>query len=114
MFKVKDAGARKAQKAMARLIMEPKFQEVFNVNKGSIPCRLGMSRAPFDFPAIYSFDTFEATAASGTLLPSMAHEMAVFPAIRGAMFDVVTNFCNTTMSSGKAAKNLASEVKNAM
>ena len=114
MFDVKDSGAKKAQKAMARLIMEPKFQEVFNVNKGSIPCRLGMSRAPFDFPAIYSFDTFEATAASGALLPSMAHEMAVFPAIRGAMFDVVTNFCNSSMSSGKAAKNLAAEVKSAM
>jgi len=114
MFNVKDAGAKKAQKAMARLIMGPKFQEVFNVNKGSIPCRLGMSRDPFDFPAIYSFDTFEATAASGTLLPSMAHEMAVFPAIRGAMFDVVTSFCNSSMTSQKAAKNLASEVKNAI
>ena len=114
MFNVKDAGAKKAQKAMARLIMEPKFQEVFNVNKGSIPCRLGMSRNPFDFPAIYSFDTFEATAASGTLLPSMAHEMAVYPAIRGAMFDVVTSFCNSSMTSQKAAKNLAAEVKSAI
>ncbi len=114
MFNVKDEGAKKAQKAMARLIMEPKFQEVFNINKGSIPCRLGMSRNPFDFPAIYSFDTFEATAASGALLPSMAHEMAVFPAIRGAMFDVVTSFCNSSMTSQKAAKNLAAEVKNAI
>jgi len=114
MFNVKDAGAKKAQKAMARLIMEPKFQEVFNINKGSIPCRLGMSRAPFDFPAICSFDTFEATAASGALLPSMAHEMAVFPAIRGAMFDVVTHFCNSDMASAQAAKNLAAEVKSAM
>ena len=114
MFKVKDKEAIKAQKAMARLIMEPKFQEVFNVNKGSIPCRLGMSRQPFDFPAIYSFDSFVASAASGSLLPSMAHEMAVFPAIRGAIFDVVTNFCNSGMSAPKAAKNLAAEVKSAI
>jgi len=114
MFNVKDAGAKKAQKAMARLIMEPKFQEVFNVNKGSIPCRLGMSRMPFDYPGIYSFDSFVASAASGSLLPSMAHEMAVFPAIRGAIFDVVTNFCNSSMSSKAASKSLASEVKSAI
>jgi glucose/mannose transport system substrate-binding protein len=114
MFKVKGEGAQEAQKAMARLIMEPKFQEVFNVNKGSIPCRLGMSHAPFDFPAICSFDSFVATANSGGLLPSMAHEMAVFPAIRGAIFDVVTNFCNSDTASDKAAKDLASGVKSAM
>jgi glucose/mannose transport system substrate-binding protein len=114
MFQVKGKGAQEAQKAMARLIMEPKFQEVFNVNKGSIPCRLGMSHMPFDFPAICSFDSFVATAQSGGLLPSMAHEMAVFPAIRGAIFDVVTNFCNSNMASDKTAKNLASEVQSAM
>ena len=44
MFEVKDKGAKEAQNTMARLIMEEKFQEVFNVNKGSIPCRLGMPR----------------------------------------------------------------------
>jgi glucose/mannose transport system substrate-binding protein len=114
MFKVKDKGAQEAQKAMARLIMESKFQEVFNVNKGSIPCRLGMPRQAFDFPAIYSMDTFVASAGADSLLPSMAHEMAVYPAIRGAIFDVVTNFCNSSMSSEKAAKNLASEVKAAI
>jgi glucose/mannose transport system substrate-binding protein len=114
MFQVKGKGAQEAQKAMARLIMEPKFQEVFNVNKGSIPCRLGMSHGPFDFPAICSFDSFVATAASGGLLPSMAHEMAVFPAVRGAIFDVVTNFCNSDMASDKAAKSLASEVQSAI
>jgi glucose/mannose transport system substrate-binding protein len=114
MFQVKGEGAQEAQKAMARLIMEPKFQEVFNVNKGSIPCRLGMSHGPFDFPAICSFDSFVATAAAGGLMPSMAHEMAVFPAVRGAIFDVVTNFCNSDMASDKAAKSLASEVQSAI
>jgi len=114
MFAVKGKGAQDAQKAMARLIMEPTFQEVFNLNKGSIPCRLGMSHKPFDFPAIYSFDSFVATSQSGGLLPSMAHEMAVFPAVRGAIFDVVTNFCNSDLSSGKAAERLVSSVQSAM
>jgi glucose/mannose transport system substrate-binding protein len=114
MFKQKDKAAQKAQNAMARLILEPKFQEVFNVNKGSIPCRTGMPRAAFDDVACRSLDEFLAGAASGTLLPSMAHEMAVFPEIRGAMFDVITNFYNSDMSAEDAAKSLAAAVKAAM
>mgnify|MGYP001555675559 CR=1 FL=1 len=111
MFDVKGRGAKKAQSAMARLIMEPQFQEVFNVYKGSIPVRLGMSRMKFDDCAHSSFDSFAASAASGTLLPSMAHEMAVFPAVRGAIFDVVTNFYNSDMSAEQAARTLASSVQ---
>jgi glucose/mannose transport system substrate-binding protein len=114
MFKQKDKAAQKAQSAMARLILEPKFQEVFNVNKGSIPCRSGMPRDPFDAVARQSMDDFSAAATSGSLLPSMAHEMAVFPEIRGAMFDVITNFYNSDMSAKDAAKRLASAVKAAM
>lgn len=114
MFNIKDKKAREAQKAMARLILEPEFQKVFNVNKGSIPVRLGMDRTPFDDAALRAFDAFAAAAAQGTLLPSMAHEMAVFPAVRGAMFDVITNFYNSDMSAEKAAKSLADEVQAAM
>jgi len=114
MFDVKDKGAKEAQKAMARLIMEEKFQEVFNVNKGSIPCRLGMPRKAFDDAALRSLDEFASSASSAQLLPSMAHEMAVFPAIRGAILDVVTNFYNSGQSADKAAKQLAKEVKAAM
>lgn len=114
MFKQKNSGAQKAQKAMARLIMEPKFQEVFNVNKGSIPCRLGMPREAFDDVACRSMDEFVASAANGILLPSMAHEMAVYPEIRGAMLDVITHFYNSDMTAEKAAKNLAQSVKAAL
>jgi glucose/mannose transport system substrate-binding protein len=111
MFKQKDPEAVKAQKAMARLILQTQFQEVFNVNKGSIPVRLGMPRAPFDDPALRSMNAFVASSGSGGLVPSMAHEMAVFPAIKGAMVDVVTNFYNSDMSAKNAAAKLASEVE---
>jgi len=113
MFDIKDRSARTAQKAMSRLIMEPEFQEIFNVYKGSIPVRLGMSRRKFDNCAHGSLDSFAASAANGSLLPSMAHEMAVSPAVRGAMFDVVTNFYNSSTSSRKAAKQLADAVRSA-
>jgi glucose/mannose transport system substrate-binding protein len=111
MFKQADAGAVEAQNTMARLILEPKFQEVFNVNKGSIPVITGMPEDPFDAPARDAMKAFVATAESGGLVPSMAHEMAVFPAIRGAIMDVVTNFYNSDMSAEDAAAQLASEVE---
>ncbi len=111
MFKQKDAGAQEAQKAMAGLILQPEFQTVFNVNKGSIPVRLGMPRAPFDDPALRSMNAFSGSAASGDLVPSMAHEMAVFPAVRGAIMDVVTNYYNSDLSAQAAATRLASEVE---
>ena len=113
MFEVKDAQDKAAQKAMARLILSPDFQVAFNVNKGSIPVRSGISEKPFDAVAIDAMQDFAATAQSGGLMPSMAHEMAVAPAVRGAMFDVVTNFYNSDMTAQEAAQKLAAAVKEA-
>jgi glucose/mannose transport system substrate-binding protein len=98
---------------MARLILSPDFQVAFNVNKGSIPVRAGIAETPFDAVAIASMKDFEATAKSGGLMPSMAHEMAVSPAVRGAMFDVITNFYNSDMSAADAAQKLADAVREA-
>ena len=57
---------------------------------------------------------FAACAKSGGLVPSMAHEMAVMPAIRGAIMDVVANYFNSdSMSAKDAADQLASAVKSA-
>jgi glucose/mannose transport system substrate-binding protein len=113
MFEVKDPAAKAAQKAMARLILSPDFQVAFNVSKGSIPVRAGIAETPFDAVAIASMKDFEATAKSGGLMPSMAHEMAVSPAVRGAMFDVITNFYNSDMSAADAAQKLADAVREA-
>jgi glucose/mannose transport system substrate-binding protein len=113
MFEVKDKAAKVAQKAMARLILEPKFQEVFNVNKGSIPVRTGMPKDPFDIPARLSMDDFIASAKSGDLVPSMAHEMATKRAIRGAIMDTVTSFYNSDMSAENAAAQMANAVRSA-
>jgi len=110
MFKVKDKSAKTAQDAMARLILGKKFQEVFNVNKGSIPVRTGVPKASFDDIALRSMDEFTAAAATGTLLPSMAHGMAVFPAVQGAIYDVVTKFYNSDMTAQAAAAELVTAV----
>lgn len=111
LFEQSDADNQNAQDAFARLIMEPEFQEVFNLNKGSIPVRPGVPLGKFDSCAQLSVDDFAATAKSGTLVPSMAHGMSTFPGPQGAIYDTVTGFFNSSQSSGDAVKALAAAVQ---
>ena len=94
MFKLKDAGAQKAQGDLAAAIMGTEFQEVFNLNKGSIPVRLNMDMAKFDDCAKQSSKDFVATSKAGGLVPSVAHGMAIAPAAEGAIKDAVSQFWN--------------------
>lgn len=112
MFDMGGSGAKAAQQALAATIMEPEFQEVFNLNKGSIPARLNMPREKFDSCAHLSMDEFVSSAKTGKLVPSMAHGMSTFSSIQGAIYDVVTKFYNSDdMTSKQAAKELAQAVK---
>ena len=74
--------------------MSTDFQEVFNLNKGSIPVRLGMKLDKFDDCAKTSAADFVSTAKAGALVPSIAHGMAVPSAAEGAIKDVVSQFWN--------------------
>lgn len=108
MFKLKDAAAQKAQSDLAAAIMGTQFQEVFNLNKGSIPVRLNMDMAKFDDCAKLSSKDFVATAKSGGLTPSIAHGMAVKPAAEGAIKDAVSQFWNNDkMSVADGVKSIA-------
>lgn len=111
MFEQKGADAKNAQRALASSIMEPQFQEVFNLNKGSIPARTGMSMAKFDQCAKDSSAEFESSAKSKKLVPSWAHGMAMPASVQGAMFDVVTQFMNSTMTPKAAAEKMAAAAK---
>ena len=108
MFKLKDATAQKAQGDLAAAIMGTEFQEVFNLNKGSIPVRLNMKMDKFDDCAKLSSKDFVDTAKSGGLVPSVAHGMAIAPAAEGAIKDAVSQFWNDdkiTVADG--VKNIA-------
>jgi len=94
MFKLKDAGAQKAQADLASSIMSESFQEVFNLNKGSIPARLGMKMDKFDDCGKLSAKDFVATSKNGGLVPSVAHGMAIKSSTAGAIKDVVSQFWN--------------------
>jgi glucose/mannose transport system substrate-binding protein len=108
MFKLKDTAAQKAQADLASAIMGEKFQEIFNLNKGSIPVRLNMDLSKFDDCAKLSAKDFVATSKAGTLEPSIAHGMAVPPAAAGAMQDAVSQFWNDDkISVADGVKNIA-------
>jgi len=108
MFKLKDAGAQKAQADLAAAIMGTEFQEVFNLNKGSIPVRLKMGMDKFDDCAKLSAKDFVDTAKTGGLVPSVAHGMAIKPAAEGAIKDAVSQFWNDDkISVADGMKNIA-------
>jgi glucose/mannose transport system substrate-binding protein len=103
MFKLKNEANTKAQNDLAAAIMGPEFQEVFNLNKGSIPVRSAMKLDKFDDCAKTSAKDFADTAKSGALVPSIAHGMAVPSATEGAIKDVVSQFWNDDKMDAKAA-----------
>jgi glucose/mannose transport system substrate-binding protein len=108
MFKLKDATAQKAQGDLAAAIMGTEFQEVFNLNKGSIPVRLNMKMDKFDDCAKTSSKDFVDTAKTGGLVPSVAHGMAISPAAEGAIKDAVSQFWNDdNISVADGVKNIA-------
>lgn len=115
MFNMEGEEAGAGQENLASTIMSPEFQEIFNLNKGSIPARLDVSMEPFDQCAKDSNQDFVQAAEAGTLVPSMAHGMSTFSSTQGAIYDVVTQFYNSDdMSAEDAAQSLVSAVQSAM
>ena len=111
LFDIKDKNARKAQDDLAEAILSDKFQTTFNLYKGSVPVKGGVSRAPFDDVALRSMDQINGAAYTKQLHPSFAHGMATAPNIKGAMTDIITKFFNSNMSSKNGAKALVKAVK---
>ncbi|PXX50041.1 MULTISPECIES: ABC transporter substrate-binding protein [Aquitalea] len=107
MFKQKDPAAQKAQADLAETVMSKNFQEVFNLNKGSIPARLDTPMDKFDDCAKKSKADLTAASKSGGLVPSFAHKMAMASATEGAMDDVISQFMNSSMSPKTATERLA-------
>jgi len=104
MFKLRNQANIQAQKDLAAAIMSPQFQEVFNLNKGSIPVRLNMDLSKFDDCAKLSAKDFVDTSKSGSLVPSVAHGMAVPSAAAGALQDAVSQFWNDDRMTVAAAQ----------
>lgn len=114
MFAVDGDEKKQGQDLLAKLVVGKNFQEVFNLNKGSIPARTDVALDKFDSCAILSSEDMAASSAGGSLLPSYAHGMALRGAQAGAITDVVTAHFNSDMSSADAVQQLATAVANSM
>lgn len=110
-FKVQGEDRLQGQKVLASLIMSPDFQRTFNLAKGSIPARTDVALDDFDDCAKKSHEDLTAAIAANSLVPSMAHEMAVPRTVRGELLDVITNHFNSEMSSSDGVKALAAAVQ---
>ena len=108
MFKQPHQSAEKGQRDLASTLMSPQFQEIFNLNKGSIPVRANADMSKFDSCAQQSARDFTADDKAGTLLPSWAHGMALHQSVAGALQDVVSSFWNSEhMTAREAQQKLA-------
>lgn len=105
-FKQKNTEDNRAQKIMAKEILSDDFQRVFNLNKGSIPAKLGIARNEFDACAHDSMDTFLTSSKTGRLVPSFSQGMAVSEAVSGAISDTVTHYFNSQMSADDGMSEL--------
>jgi glucose/mannose transport system substrate-binding protein len=114
MFAVDGDNKQAGQALLAELIVGASFQEVFNLNKGSIPVRTDVALDNFDKCAVLSSDDMAASNEGGSLLPSYAHGMALRGAQAGAITDTVTAHFNSDMSSADAVQMLADAIANSM
>lgn len=114
MFEVDGEDAQAGQALLAELVMGANFQEVFNLNKGSIPARTDVSLDAFDSCAQTSAADMASSSETGSLLPSYAHGMALYGAQAGAITDVVTAHFNSDMTSAEAVQMLAAAVANSL
>ncbi len=112
LFKLKSEPAQKAQGVLASSIMGGEFQELFSLNKGSIPVRTDVRMNRFDDCAKLSSKDFTESAKTGGLVPSVAHGMAIAPATEGAIKDVISQFWNDDkVSVADAMKKIATAAK---
>lgn len=108
MFQLGDDDANEAQQALARLILQPEFQQTFNQIKGSIPARPDLDMSVFDSCAQRSMKDFLAASDAGSLVPSVAHRMAMRSDVQGAFFDIITNYFNDeSVTPEQAAQRLS-------
>lgn len=100
LFKVAGADKIKAQKDFASDILSPAVQLEFNLDKGSIPARLGLDLDKFDECARLSGAAFRAAARADTLVPSIS--MAVPPAVEDLMREAISAYWSDERVSAQA------------
>ena len=102
-FKLKDPSAQKAQSDLMAAIMGADFQEVFNLNKGSIPVRLNVPMDKFDDCAVASAAAFKESARTGSLVPSLSQTMYLKAPVSARLHEVISRYWNDNRVGTDAA-----------
>ncbi|MCX4029808.1 carbohydrate ABC transporter substrate-binding protein [Endozoicomonas sp. SM1973] len=111
MFNIVDQENKKAQIALAKQMLNKNFQQVFNINKGSIPARQDMSMNAFDICAKTSKEAVQ-TVGNENVLPNISIGMATSIYTQAAISEVVTHFFrNDKVTPEQAAEQLANAIK---
>ena len=110
MFRSEKDDKTQGQNLLAKLMLGEKFQETFNLYKGSIPARSGVRRDAFDDCAKTSMDDLARASREGKVVGSVAHEIAQGAVMRESIMDVVSAHFNSNMSSDEAVRLLAESI----
>jgi glucose/mannose transport system substrate-binding protein len=103
MFQLRNWEAQKAQGYLAYVLLGPKFQEQFNLSKGSIPANKTVGLDKFDDCAKASRRDFDSTAKTRSLVPSVAVDMVLSNANHDALRAVVSDFWTVDAMSASDA-----------
>lgn len=103
LFNVDDKAQIKGQELFAKIGMSKEFQLAFNEAKGSIPPRTDVPLDTFSDCQKQARADLDAAVASGTMVRSMAHSMAVNNNIRSGIIDAVSDYMNSDQSAAEGA-----------
>jgi len=99
------------QLELASAIMDPSFQEAFNLIKGSIPARTDVPDTKFDACGKKSMADLKIAIENNTMVGSFAHGHAMPEPVKAAAYEVVRKFFNSGGSSADAVKELVQAMK---
>ena len=110
MFRV-NKELKAAQQVLASEIMDPGFQSVFNVIKGSVPARTDVPDADFDSCGKQGMADLARADAAGTLIGSLSQGYAAPAAVKNAFYDVITAHFNGELDTEEAIEELLDAIE---
>lgn len=105
MFKVAD-NQRANQLALASTLMTPAFQSALNVATGAAPARVDVSQAAFNSCGKKAIADMRGANMRRTMMGSIAMGNANIPAVKTAIYDVVTRHFKNEITADQAAVQL--------
>ena len=111
MFRLEDSDSIDAQNALARSIMNDRFQASFNQAKGSIPARTDIPLDDFDDCARYSHEDFVLASGNGDLVPSIAHGMATTERISTSLTETVAEIWSSDLEPEDAMWEIGKSIR---